>query len=130
MQRIARVDGPDEHRLDDEADHAHRHRRRQQAGEETPAGVDRDHGVGAQRVEHAVRHVDDAHQAERDGEADRHQREQHAQGDAVHHLVEEREKHAALLSGAADGGHRLDSAGGPHALPHRHHGGRPRTRHL
>ena len=64
----------------------HRHEQRQlEPGREAGAAelLDDEGGVGAEHDHLAMRHVDDAHHAEGDGEADRGQQQDRAQADAV-----------------------------------------------
>ena len=77
-----------ERRRDDEGrDDGHGHVGAEGGGREVAEGVLHHVGrVGADHDELAVRHVDDAHEAEGDGQADGGQKQDGAQADAVEHL--------------------------------------------
>ena len=72
-------------------------------------------GVGAEHHHLAMRHVDDAHHAEGDGEADRGQQQDRAQADAVDHVLRRGDE----LAGGARSRSRRVGRGGAHALGRR-----------
>ena len=76
-------------------------------------------GVGAEHHQLAVRHVDDAHDAERDGEADRDQHQHRAEAEAEEQRLDRRSRARApidAIDGAA-GGRARTSASGSTKLP-------------